>query len=84
LSISCRGRRIARRNISSGAFSYFFSDDLGSTNKLTNAAGRIQNDSEYYPYGGERVYTQGRRTSITDLPEKSTTVKVVWTISVRV
>lgn len=57
--IFAAGRRIARRNTSSGAFSYFFSDDLGSTDKLTNAAGTIQNDSEYYPYGGERVYTQG-------------------------
>jgi RHS repeat-associated protein len=35
---------------------YFFSDHLGSMDVVTNATGsNIQEESDYYPYGGERV-----------------------------
>lgn len=37
---------------------YYFSDHLGSTSVLTNASGNIQNESDYYPFGGERPVTQ--------------------------
>jgi len=46
------GKRIARRDVS-GAVYYYFSDHLGSSNVVTNSAGVIQNESDYYPYGGE-------------------------------
>ncbi len=47
------GKRIARRD-SSGNVSYYFSDHLGSSRVVTNASGAIQDDSDFYPFGGER------------------------------
>ncbi len=52
------GKRIARRDISGGAQYYYFTDQLGSSDVVTTSAGVIQNESDYYPYGGERVYSQ--------------------------
>ncbi len=52
------GKRVARRDISSGSVYYYLSDLLGSADVVTNATGGIQNESDYYPYGGERVYSQ--------------------------
>ncbi len=52
------GKRIARKDIPSGAVHYYFSDHLGSTSIVTNATGSIvEDDSDYYPYGGEMVVT---------------------------
>ena len=50
------GARIARRDISGGAVYYYFTDHLQSSDVVTNSAGVIQNESDYYPYGGERAY----------------------------
>jgi RHS repeat-associated protein len=49
-------RRIARRE-SSGAVYYYFDDHLGSGRVMTNATGVTQQESAYYPYGGEIVVT---------------------------
>jgi RHS repeat-associated protein len=49
------GKRIARRD-PSGAVHYYFADHLGSTDIVTNATGTVvEEESEYYPFGGERV-----------------------------
>jgi len=48
------GKRIARRD-PAGIISYFFSDHLGSSRVVTNATGSIVEDSDFYPFGGERV-----------------------------
>ncbi len=48
------GRRTARRD-PSGAVFYYFSNHLGSTSVVTNSAGSIVEESDYYPFGGERV-----------------------------
>jgi RHS repeat-associated protein len=48
-------RRIARRDVSSGNIYYIFSDRLGSYRTLTNSTGTVQGESDYYPFGGERV-----------------------------
>ncbi len=48
------GKRIARRNISSGNISFYFADHLGTARAVTNASGAIQDDSDFYPFGGER------------------------------
>jgi len=48
------GKRIARRD-SSGNVAYYFADHLGSARVVTNSSGAIQDDSDFYPYGGERV-----------------------------
>jgi RHS repeat-associated protein len=48
------GRRIARRQ-SSGTVHYYFADHLGSSRVVTNPTGTILDDSDFYPFGGERV-----------------------------
>jgi RHS repeat-associated protein len=47
------GKRVARRG--GGAIHYFFSDHLGSARVVTNATGGIVEESDFYPFGGERV-----------------------------
>jgi RHS repeat-associated protein len=51
-----KGKRVARRD-SAGAISYFFSDHLGSSRVVTSATGGIVDESDFYPFGGERVIT---------------------------
>ena len=48
------GKRIARRDPAS-AVSYFFSDHLGSSRVVTNSSGGVVEDSDFYPFGGERT-----------------------------
>ena len=47
------------RDVSSGSVYYLFADMLGSTNVVASAAGALVNESQFYPYGGESVITQG-------------------------
>jgi len=49
------GNRTARRRKSDGAVFYFLSDHLGSARVVTNVSGVIVEESDYYPYGGERI-----------------------------
>ncbi len=53
------GKRVARRDASNSAVHYYFSDHLGSASVITSATGTSQEESDYYPYGGERVITNG-------------------------
>ncbi len=46
--------RIARRDASGSVF-YFFSDHLRSVRRMTDATGNVQQDLDYYPFGGEVV-----------------------------
>jgi RHS repeat-associated protein len=39
---------------SAGAVQYYFSDHLGSSRVITTATGQILDDSDFYPFGGER------------------------------
>ncbi len=48
------GKRIARRD-ASGNVTYYFADHLGTTRVVTNATGTILDDSDFYPFGGERT-----------------------------
>jgi RHS repeat-associated protein len=50
------GRRIARRD-SAGNIVYYMADHLGTSRIVTNAAGSILDESDFYPFGGERVIT---------------------------
>jgi RHS repeat-associated protein len=53
-------KRIARVDLPSGTVHYYFSDHLGSASVVTNATGTtIEQESDYYPYGGERVLSAG-------------------------
>jgi RHS repeat-associated protein len=56
------GQRIARRSQTSQTNSsvyYFFSDHLGSSRIVTDSAGTVVEDSDFYPFGGERVVLDG-------------------------
>jgi RHS repeat-associated protein len=46
------GERIARIDRPSGAVHYYFSNQLGSASVITDASGNIQQQSDYYPFGG--------------------------------
>ncbi len=48
------GRRIARRNPNGSVF-YYFADHLGSSRVVTNTAGTVVEESDFYPFGGERI-----------------------------
>jgi RHS repeat-associated protein len=47
-------KRIARRD-PDGAVLYYFADHLGSSRVVTNATGTVVDESDYYPFGGERI-----------------------------
>jgi RHS repeat-associated protein len=46
------GERIARVDRPSGAVNYYFSNHLGSASVITSATGTIQEETDYYPFGG--------------------------------
>jgi RHS repeat-associated protein len=46
-----------RVDLPSNTVHYYFHDHLGSTSIVTDASGTIENESDYYPYGGEIVIT---------------------------
>lgn len=47
------GKRIAKRD-SSNNVNYYFGDHLGTARLVASATGAILDDSDYYPFGGER------------------------------
>jgi RHS repeat-associated protein len=47
------GERLARRDLPAGSVAYYFSDHLKTASVVTDAAGNIKNDSDFYPWGGE-------------------------------
>jgi len=48
------GKRIARIDVPAPlTVSYYFDDHLGSASVITSQSGAIQEESDYYPYGGE-------------------------------
>jgi RHS repeat-associated protein len=47
------GKRIARRDYLNNV-NYYFADHLGTARVITNAGGTILDDSDFYPFGGER------------------------------
>lgn len=46
------GTRIARIDRPSGTVHYYFSNHLGSASLITDASGNIEQQSDYYPFGG--------------------------------
>lgn len=66
------GNMVARRDSSTGNVYYFYSDHLGSMGVVTDSLGAtIENESDYYPYGGERVITSALSESTTSSPAKN-------------
>jgi RHS repeat-associated protein len=48
------GQRIARRDVSNNSVHYYYSDHLGSHSVIANSSGTLplEEDLDYYPYGG--------------------------------
>jgi len=52
------GKRLARRELVPGySIRYHYSDHLGSASVIATSGGLIYDESDYYPFGGERVIT---------------------------
>jgi RHS repeat-associated protein len=47
------GERVARKDFPGNAASYYFSDHLKTASVITDSAGTIKSESDYYPWGGE-------------------------------
>src|SRR6185437_6627693 len=47
------GKRVVRWDVPTGHRHYYFSDHLGSSNVVTDNLGNVQDESDFYPYGGE-------------------------------
>lgn len=55
--IFVNGRRLARRDAATGSVYYYLEDMLGSSNLLANANGTVENEPDFYPFGGELQVT---------------------------
>jgi RHS repeat-associated protein len=53
------GERVARIDLSANTVHYYLSDHLGSTSIVASAAGAVEEESDYYPFGTEVVVTGG-------------------------
>jgi len=53
------GKRVARIDLPANTVHYYLSDHLGSTSIVAGAAGAIEEESDYYPFGTEVVVTGG-------------------------
>ena len=51
------GERVARKDFPGNTVSYYFSDHLKTASVITDAAGNIKSESDYYPWGGEVQFT---------------------------
>ncbi len=47
------GERVARKDFPATTVAYYFSDHLKTASVVTDAAGNVQAESDYYPWGGE-------------------------------
>jgi RHS repeat-associated protein len=50
-------KRVARIDLPANTVHYYLSDHLGSTSLVANAAGAIEEESDYYPFGTEVTVT---------------------------
>jgi RHS repeat-associated protein len=51
------GKRVARIDLPANTVHYYLSDHLGSTSMVASAAGAIEEESDYYPFGTEVIVT---------------------------
>jgi RHS repeat-associated protein len=51
------GKRVARIDLPANTVHYYLSDHLGSTSIVASAAGAVEEESDYYPFGTEVVVT---------------------------
>jgi hypothetical protein len=51
------GKRVARIDLPANTVHYYLSDHLGSTSIIVGAAGTVEEESDYYPFGTEVTVT---------------------------
>jgi RHS repeat-associated protein len=51
------GKRVARIDLPTNAVHYYLTDHLSSTSLVANAAGAVEEESDYYPFGSEVTVT---------------------------
>jgi RHS repeat-associated protein len=51
------GQRVARKDFPGNAVAYYFSDHLKTASVITDSAGNIKAESDYYPWGGELQFS---------------------------
>src|SRR5262249_37934272 len=51
------GKRLAWRDAVHSKTHYYYSDHLGSSDIIASSTGTIEDESDYYPFGGERHIT---------------------------
>jgi len=51
------GKRVALRTVASGAITYYAEDFLGTSRVMLTSSGAVCYDADFYPFGGERAYT---------------------------
>jgi RHS repeat-associated protein len=51
------GKRVARIDLPANTVHYYLSDHLGSTSIVASAAGTVEEESDYYPFGTEVTVT---------------------------
>jgi len=56
------GQRMARRDVATNTVHYYFSDQLGSASVITDSSGNLQQQMDFYPFGGV-AYTSGADTN---------------------
>jgi RHS repeat-associated protein len=54
-----RGKIASRVDLPANTLHYYFNDHLGTTSVVTSAAGVVQKESDYFPYGGEIAIVSG-------------------------
>jgi RHS repeat-associated protein len=51
------GERVARKDFPGNAIAYYFSDHLKTASVITDSAGNIKSESDFYPWGSELQFT---------------------------
>jgi RHS repeat-associated protein len=51
------GERVARKDFPGNTIAYYFSDHLKTASVVTDSAGTIKSESDFYPWGGELQFT---------------------------
>jgi YD repeat-containing protein len=66
------GERVARKDFtgSTTSVAYYFSDHLKTASVITDAAGTIKADSDYYPWGGELQFVNNDSNHVAVLVER--------------
>ena len=68
------GKRISHRVVSTNALYFYGEDMLGTSRVIFTSAGVLCYDADFYPFGGERAYTN-TSPKTTNSPARNATVR---------